>query len=441
MFYCLHLCQLFIVFPIKFFELKKNMYLTGNEVECEQLVWIPKKAGQSVPFNTYIWRRGTIPIWWGAELKITAAEAEIYVSDDPYKGSLQYYQRLSKRYDARNLDVGVGGSQNRKALVPIVCINLLRNGEGKSESILVQHFEKSLNYIKSTGKLTYTRIHLINYDWHASTKLKGEQQAIEELWKLLKAPTVSIGISEGDYLPSRQRIKDCRGEIIYNDDYEGAFCLRSHQNGVIRFNCADSLDRTNAASYFGSLQVFVEQCRRLGISLDSDLALGYQSNNYGGYIAPLPPGWEKRSDAVTGKTYYIDHNTKTTTWMHPCPDKPWKRFDMTFEEFKRSTILSPVSQLADIFLLAGDIHATLYTGSKAMHSQILSIFNEDAGKFKQFSAAQNMKITLQRRYKNAVVDSSRQKQFEIFLGMRLFKHLPSIPLQPLNVCCSSTFLN
>ncbi|KAG2727625.1 hypothetical protein I3760_01G166000 [Carya illinoinensis] len=412
-----------------------SCFSTGNEVECEQLVWVPKRAGQSVPFNTYIWRRGTIPIWWGAELKITAAEAEIYVSEvDPYKGSSQYYQRLSKRYDARSLDVGVGGSQNRKALVPIVCINLLRNGEGKSESILVQHFEKSLNYIRSTGKLPYTRIHLINYDWHANIKLMGEQLTIEGLWKLLKAPTVSIGISEGDYLPSRQRIKDCSGEIIYNDDYEGAFCIRSHQNGVIRFNCADSLDRTNAASYFGSLQVFVEQCRRLGISLDSDLTLGYQSmNNYGGYTAPLPPGWEKRSDAVTGKTYYIDHNTKTTTWMHPCPDKPWKRFDMTFEEFKRSTILSPVSQLADIFLLAGDIHATLYTGSKAMHSQILSIFNEEAGKFKQFSAAQNMKITLQRRYKNAVVDSSRQKQLEMFLGMRLFKHLPSLPVQPLNV--------
>lgn len=437
------LLSAFCCVPINFFELKKNMYLTGNEVECEQLVWVPKRAGQSVPFNTYVWRRGTIPIWWGAELKITAAEAEIYVSErDPYKGSSQYYQRLSKRYDARNLDVGVGGSQNRKALVPIVCINLLRNGEGKSESILVQHFEESLKCIKSTGKLPYTRMHLINYDWHASIKLKGEQQTIEGLWKLLKVPTVSIGISEGDYLPSRQRMKDCRGEIIYNDDYEGAFCLRSHQNGVIRFNCADSLDRTNAASYFGSLQVFVEQCRRLGISLDSDLALGYQSmNTYGGYTAPLPPGWEKRSDAVTGKTYFIDHNTKTTTWMHPCPDKPWKRFDMTFEEFKRSTILSPVSQLADLFLLAGDIHATLYTGSKAMHSQILSIFNEDAGKFKQFSAAQNVKITLQRRYKNAIVDSSRQKQLEMFLGMRLFKHLPSIPIQPLKVCYSRTFPN
>ncbi|XP_042001657.1 probable phosphoinositide phosphatase SAC9 isoform X2 [Salvia splendens] len=412
-----------------------SCYSTGNEVECEQLVWIPKKAGQSVPFTTYIWRRGTIPIWWGAELKLTAAEAEIYVSDrDPYKGSSEYYQRLSQRYDARNLDGAVGGSQKKSALVPIVCVNLLRNAEGKSESVLVQHFEESLNYIRSLGKLPYARIHLINYDWHASVKLKGEQQTIEGLWYLLRAPTVSVGISEGDYLPSRQRINNCKGEVICNDDYDGAFCIRSHQNGVIRFNCADSLDRTNAASFFGALQVFMEQCRRLGISLDSDLAYGYQApGNFGGYVAPLPPGWEKRSDAVTGKTYYIDHNTRTTTWNHPCPDKPWKRFDMTFDEFKRSTILSPVSQLADLFLLAGDIHATLYTGSKAMHSQILSIFNEEAGKFKQFSAAQNMKITLQRRYKNAVVDSSRQKQLEIFLGLRLFKHFPSVIINPLHV--------
>ncbi|MCL7028352.1 hypothetical protein MKW94_003528 [Papaver nudicaule] len=411
-------------------------FSTGNEVECEQLVWVPKRVGQSVPFNTYIWRRGTIPMWWGAELKMTAAEAEIYISArDPYKGSSQYYQRLSTRYGTCNIGENVGSSQYRKSMVPIVCINLLRSGAGKSECILVQHFEESINYIRSTGKLPRTRIHLVHYDWHASTKLKGEKQTIEGLWIHLKAPTMSIGICEGDYLPTRQRLKDCKGEIICTKDFEGAFCLRSHQNGVIRFNCADSLDRTNAASYFGVLQVFVEQCRRLGVSLDSDMALGYPSvNNYGGYVAPLPPGWEKRSDAVTGKAYYIDHNTRTTTWVHPCPDKPWKRFDMTFEEFKRSTILSPVSQLADLFLLAGDIHATLYTGSRAMHSEILSIFNEETGgKFKQFSVAQNVKISLQRRYKNTIVDSSRQKQLEMFLGMRLFKHLPSLAIHPLKV--------
>ncbi|KAL5972948.1 putative phosphoinositide phosphatase sac9 [Asimina triloba] len=416
--------------------------MAGNEVECEQLVWLPRKTGQSIAFSTYIWRRGTIPIWWGADLKLTAAEAEIYVRDrDPYRGSLQYYQRLSRRYGSQKSNVTITSNQKKSPLIPIVCINLLRNGEGKSENILVQHFEESLNYIKSTGRLPYSRIHLINYDWHASVKLKGEQQTVEELWRLLKAPMVTVSFSEGDYLPSIQRLRDCKGAVICNEDVDGAFCLRSLQNGVIRFNCADSLDRTNAASYFGALQVFVEQCTRLGISLDSEFSFGFSSvnkfsevNSYGGYTAPLPPGWEKRSDAVTGKTYYIDHNTRTTTWEHPCPDKPWKRFEMGFDEFKRSTILHPVSLLAELFLLAGDIHATLYTGSKAMHSHILNIFSDDGGgKYKQFSAAQNVKITLQRRYKNVLVDSSRQKQLEMFLGMRLFKHLPSVPIRPLKV--------
>ncbi|KAI3826704.1 hypothetical protein L1987_00756 [Smallanthus sonchifolius] len=374
-----------------------SCYSTGNEIECEQLVWVPKRSGQNVPFNMYIWRRGTIPIWWGAELKMTAAEAAIYVSDrDPYKGSARYYQRLSKRYDARNLGVA-GSNQNKSGLVPIVCVNLLRNGEGKSESILVQHFEESLNHIRSTGQLPNTRIHLIHYDWHTSIRLKGEQQTIEGLWYHLKAPTISIGISEGDYQHSRLHIEDCEGEKIYNEDITGFFCLRVLQNGVIRYNCADSLDRTNAASYFGALQVFTEQCRRLGIFLDNDLA--------------------------------SDYNTR----KHSFKDKCWKRFDMTFEEFKRSTILSPICQLADLFLIAGDIHATLYTGSKAMHSHILSIFSEEAAKAKQFSVAQNMKITLQRRYNNAVIDSSRQKQLEMFLGLRLFKHLPSVSIQPLHV--------
>ncbi|KAK1320830.1 putative phosphoinositide phosphatase SAC9 [Acorus calamus] len=415
-------------------------FSTGNEVECEQLVWVSQKNGKNVPFNTYIWRRGTIPIWWGAEIRLTAAEAEIYVSaQDPYKGSVHYYERLSRRYGSQISNLNVGINQKKNPL-PIVCVNLLRYGEGKSESILVHHFKESVKHIHSSGNLPHTLIGLINYDWHSNVKLKGEQQTIEEFWKLLKLPTMKVGFCEGDYFPSQQQPKECKGTLVCNDDVVGSFCLRSVQNGVIRFNCADSLDRTNAASYFGALQVFVEQCRRLGISLDTDVVFGLRSfNKYlessdsGGYTGPLPPGWEKRSDAVTGKTFYIDHNTRTTTWEHPCPDKHWKRFDMTFDEFKRSTLLSPISQLADLFLAAGDIHATLYTGSKAMHSQILNIFKDDPGKFKQFSVAQNVKITLQRRYQNVLNDSSRQKQLEMFLGIRLFKHLLSVPIHPLRV--------
>ncbi|XDV48168.1 hypothetical protein PO909_017632 [Leuciscus waleckii] len=33
---------------------------------------------------------------------------------------------------------------------------------------------------------------------------------------------------------------------------------------------------------------------------------------------PLPPGWEQRKDPH-GRTYYVDHNTRTTTWERPQP--------------------------------------------------------------------------------------------------------------------------
>ena len=32
---------------------------------------------------------------------------------------------------------------------------------------------------------------------------------------------------------------------------------------------------------------------------------------------PLPPGWERRFDPRKQRTYFIDHNTRTTSWRHP----------------------------------------------------------------------------------------------------------------------------
>ena len=34
---------------------------------------------------------------------------------------------------------------------------------------------------------------------------------------------------------------------------------------------------------------------------------------------PLPPGWEKRRD-LEGRVYYVDHNTRQTTWQRPNTD-------------------------------------------------------------------------------------------------------------------------
>lgn len=34
---------------------------------------------------------------------------------------------------------------------------------------------------------------------------------------------------------------------------------------------------------------------------------------------PLPHGWESRRDQ-RGRVYYVDHNTRTTTWQRPTLD-------------------------------------------------------------------------------------------------------------------------
>ncbi len=41
----------------------------------------------------------------------------------------------------------------------------------------------------------------------------------------------------------------------------------------------------------------------------------------GGSQEPLPPGWEMRIDPH-GRPYYVDHNTRTTTWERPTPLPP-----------------------------------------------------------------------------------------------------------------------
>ena len=428
---------------MKFHYLKTffcSCYSLGNEVECEQIVWPSLSGTKSIPFSTYVWRRGTVPIWWKAEIKSTVAEAEISVNEkDTYRGSHIYFSRLGLRYGDQYKCNMQGASS-----VPIVCINLLRNGSGKPESILSFHFEKCVDAVNSKIEPTGMKISLVNYDWHTQNKMLGDERTVDGLWQLLKPYAPEMGFTMGYFSLSDERTPP-NSIIVRNiGTIGGIFVISNTQKGVMRFNCADSLDRTNAASFFSALQVLLEQCRQLGLSMNSNRFLesrtsfNRERDPSRGALGPLPPGWESRCDAVTGKVFYIDHNTRTTTWVHPCPDEAWRRYDMTVYEFREATLPSPVSVLSGLFLSAGDVHATLYTGSRAMHSHILQIFSEESSsKSKQYAAAQNMRITLQRRYLNVIVDSTKQKQLEILLGLRQKKHFPTVVDQSLQVLSRS----
>ncbi|XP_066492989.1 NEDD4-like E3 ubiquitin-protein ligase WWP2 isoform X3 [Tiliqua scincoides] len=76
-----------------------------------------------------------------------------------------------------------------------------------------------------------------------------------------------------------------------------------------------------------------------GVSPDSGIAQGpaeaeEPASNRGGQasqpavqaLEALPPGWEQR-ELSNGRVYYVDHNTKTTTWDRPLPPGWEKRVD------------------------------------------------------------------------------------------------------------------
>ncbi|GMM54593.1 NEDD4 family E3 ubiquitin-protein ligase [Maudiozyma humilis] len=60
----------------------------------------------------------------------------------------------------------------------------------------------------------------------------------------------------------------------------------------------------------------VESTLQAGASANAPGAAARQYSSFEDQYGRLPPGWERRTDNF-GRTYYVDHNTRTTTWKRP----------------------------------------------------------------------------------------------------------------------------
>ncbi|KAG9338100.1 hypothetical protein JZ751_027071 [Albula glossodonta] len=67
---------------------------------------------------------------------------------------------------------------------------------------------------------------------------------------------------------------------------------------------------------------------------------------------PLPHGWEKRVDP-RGRFYYVDHNTRTTTWQRPTPESV-----RNYEQWQsqRSQLQGAMQQFSQRFLYQVHTH-------------------------------------------------------------------------------------
>ena len=193
---------------------------------------------------------------------------------------------------------GQGGDPSLR--VPVAFFSLLRKGtpdRDRSEAKLAEAFDFVASQLRASHGLPVTYIAL---DWHQLDKELGTESLVEAFWSTLSAVAPAQGFALGtlqkvgpdhtDAPPRRRGADGCEGgegggdgaaAAAAEEQEEGrvferctspcgrGWLARWHrqQRGVARYNCADSLDRTNVGSFFGAVQVLVEQCRELDVAI------------------------------------------------------------------------------------------------------------------------------------------------------------------------------
>jgi len=193
-----------------------------------------------------------------------------------------------------------------------------------------------------------------------------------------------------------------------------------------------------------------------------------------GAEAPLPVGWEAKVDRSSGRVFYVDHNTKSTTWERPTapagaappspepapspvgpplapphqsvmerhdagslleapsaePLTPWCMLGARVGDFGARLLPEALANAAELFLANGDLQAWLYTGSAAMHSEKLLLFEPEGSKLRRAGAGLygNALIAIRRRYANVMTDGDKKLQLELFLGLAQGAHFPTARL-------------
>eukprot|EP01080_Neovahlkampfia_damariscottae_P005190 gene5190-8796_t len=203
----------------------------GNEYEFEIIVWNEQEK-QIINWSSFIGRRGTVPIHWKSEINSQFQDAQIIISEEPFKNVQIYYDKIFDKY---------------KNIKKLTLLNLLRFKDvHPQEGNLANYFKESLKEIKND------KIQMLNFDWLTNKKLNGFDFAVEKLWETINGVVEENSINSGTFrLNSSGKILDSK--------------ISMKQNGLFRVNCADSLDRTNLSIFFITLKTIPNLLKNIGV--------------------------------------------------------------------------------------------------------------------------------------------------------------------------------
>lgn len=250
--------------------LKRGLNLDGdcaNEVETEQIVHDSSVSSFTHGFFTsFVQMRGSLPDRWSQDAtKIVPKPQIIQDFIDPYyEATSKHFNDLLHRYGT-----------------PIVLLNLVKQKERKPhESILNGMIKNSVDYLNQFLPQQHI-IRLMSFDMAKSSKSTNENvmrklgkigfnivrvTGIFQSWRSARKSnydsTYTLHLRQRSFSrrPSSSRI--------------GGYRLRSGQclqNGVVRVNCVDSLDRTNTAQFVLGKVALAFQLQALGVLMEPKL--------------------------------------------------------------------------------------------------------------------------------------------------------------------------
>lgn len=219
----------------------------ANEVETEQIVsdmlvssfHDPKYGFFNNPrFTSFVQHRGSIPLYWTQDLnKLPKPPIEVNLSDPYYQSSSIHFNNLFKRYG-----------------LPIIILNLIKTKERQPRELkLNQHFKDCVTYLNKFLP-NEKKLQFIGFDM--SKNSKKNLDVIRPLQNIAQSSIDQIGFFHNGINLAATKI----------------------QKGIIRTNCIDCLDRTNAAQFIICKEALSYQLSSLGfipegklLEYDSDL--------------------------------------------------------------------------------------------------------------------------------------------------------------------------
>ncbi|XP_006362092.1 phosphoinositide phosphatase SAC2-like isoform X2 [Solanum tuberosum] len=244
----------------------------ANDVETEQIVFEDVPEGSPFGATSVVQNRGSIPLFWSQETSRLNVKPDIILSrrDFKFEATKLHFEDLVQRYGN-----------------PIIILNLIKTLEKRPrEMILRAEFANAIEFLNKDLPED-DRLRFLHWDINKRPRIKAKMALIRlsdvaanalELTGFLHCQLIPTSRTEELQKLSPVSCDD-RGDHVKEDldemDVEmgnecdklrGAYCVKvsSVQNGVLRTNCVDCLDRTNVGQYAYGLVALSHQLHALG---------------------------------------------------------------------------------------------------------------------------------------------------------------------------------